>query len=591
MKKKSRRSPVAAFVGGGLAVVDRVRGADDQRARGLAEDLGQAHDRDATGLDEVVEHAPGADRARAGRRRRRAGRACAARRRRAAPRPGGRRASRPRRRPAGRRRGSGRSGPRSEALAGRVLEQAVDRRRLRAGGLGQPPRGLAGRRAQPDACAARAAQDVDERAHRRGLAGARAAGEDREPVVEHGAHDRPLGVGGDEAVARAARGDVEASGGPSSISARTCSRQAALDASIPGSSTRSPSSDEPAARGERVDAVLGVGAEQAPRALGQLGAGEVAVAVVLGLAQGVAQARVEPPGASGGVPSACASASAVREADAVELGQRRRGPRAAARSRRARGAVDPRGDGRRHAVLVQEQPHRAQRALRPPTSAPRRRCASGRCPGTSRSARRDRGRRRQHLLGPVALEQPRRAARADVLDRAQVGQQRVLAGGLLHPDCARATKRQPCLGCARQAPSTSTDSPSWTWSSAPGDHDLLAVVADRREHGERAVVRPPAHRGHLDAEGAIGRGRTASTRPKVALRQAGPSRGAAQAHAACDGQARTSEAPSSATGTASVAPGRTLRERRRRRWPTVASPATRSQSLDVGPRSGAGDAG
>src|SRR5919201_1491773 len=46
---------------GRLTVVDRVRGADDQRARGLAEDLGQADHGDAAGLDEVVEHATRAD--------------------------------------------------------------------------------------------------------------------------------------------------------------------------------------------------------------------------------------------------------------------------------------------------------------------------------------------------------------------------------------------------------------------------------------------------------------------------------------------------------------------------------------------------
>ena len=68
---------------------------------------------------------------------------------------------------------------------------------------------------------------------------------------------------------------------------------------------------ELAAGGELVDAVVGVGAEQAPRALGQLGAGEVAVAVVLGLVQRVAQPGVQAPGESGGVPSAWASASAV----------------------------------------------------------------------------------------------------------------------------------------------------------------------------------------------------------------------------------------------------------------------------------------
>ena len=62
MKKKSRRSPGPATVGGGWPGVDRVRGADDERAGGLAEDVGQAHDRHGLRLDEVVEHAAGADR-------------------------------------------------------------------------------------------------------------------------------------------------------------------------------------------------------------------------------------------------------------------------------------------------------------------------------------------------------------------------------------------------------------------------------------------------------------------------------------------------------------------------------------------------
>src|SRR3954463_4538410 len=58
-----------------------------------------------------------------------------------------------------------------EALAGDVLEQPVDRARLGAGQLAQPPRGLAGRGAEPDA-ALLVAHQVDERAHRLRLAGA-----------------------------------------------------------------------------------------------------------------------------------------------------------------------------------------------------------------------------------------------------------------------------------------------------------------------------------------------------------------------------------------------------------------------------------
>ena len=82
-------------------------------------------------------------------------------------------------------------------------------------------------------------------------------------------------------------------------------------ASISGISDAVLVDDEAPARDELVDAVVGVAAEQRPRALEQLGAGEVAVPVVLGQRQRVDQPGVEAPGTSGGVPRACASASAV----------------------------------------------------------------------------------------------------------------------------------------------------------------------------------------------------------------------------------------------------------------------------------------
>ena len=91
-----------------------------------------------------------------------------------------------------------------EALVGGVLEQSVDRRRRRARDLGQPPRRLAGGRAQAHR-APLGVQEVDERAHGHRLAGARAAGEDRQPALEDGAHHRPLGVGGGEVARSGAR--------------------------------------------------------------------------------------------------------------------------------------------------------------------------------------------------------------------------------------------------------------------------------------------------------------------------------------------------------------------------------------------------
>ena len=100
LERVGRRDPLeeeevadAVLAGDGrrrLARVDRVRGAHDQRARGLAEDLGEADGRDRAGLDEVLEDAARPDRARAGRRRRRAARASAGRPRRGARRRGGR---------------------------------------------------------------------------------------------------------------------------------------------------------------------------------------------------------------------------------------------------------------------------------------------------------------------------------------------------------------------------------------------------------------------------------------------------------------------------------------------------------------------
>ena len=98
-------------------MVDRVRRADDQRARGLAEDRRQARHRHR--LTRSGRRARGRGRpGRAGRRPRRAGRACAARRRRAVARRGAGTASTPRRRSACRSRRWGRDASRPKPSPG-----------------------------------------------------------------------------------------------------------------------------------------------------------------------------------------------------------------------------------------------------------------------------------------------------------------------------------------------------------------------------------------------------------------------------------------------------------------------------------------
>ena len=161
---------------------------------------------------------------------------------------------------------------------------------------------------------------------------------------------------------------------------------------------------EPAAGGELVDAVVGVGAEQAPGALGQLGAGEMAVAVALGLDQRVAQAGIQPSGRVGRRPERLGKRVGGREADAVELGQP-----VGVRAQRldgagAVGAVDARGDRGGHAVLLEEEPHGAQRALVLPRAHRR---ADPRPPDPGHLVQRALGVAvdgREDLLGAVALQ-------------------------------------------------------------------------------------------------------------------------------------------------------------------------------------------
>ena len=108
----------------------------------------------------------------------------------------------------------------------------------------------------------------------------------------------------------------------------------------------------------------------------------------------------------------------------------------------------------------------------------------------------------EDLLGAVALEQPRRAARPDVLDRSQVGEQRLLAGGLL--DARALGHEAPAV--ARMALPAALHGDRLALVDVvqrADEHDLLALLADPGQHGEGAVGRPPAHGGHLDAQRAL----------------------------------------------------------------------------------------
>ena len=88
------------------------------------------------------------------------------------------------------------------ALAGNPAERGVDRRRVHPGRLGHPAGGAAGRRDERDRRALRLRRGADQPDRRR-LAGARAAGDDREPRAERRLDRRPLLGRGDEVVAPA----------------------------------------------------------------------------------------------------------------------------------------------------------------------------------------------------------------------------------------------------------------------------------------------------------------------------------------------------------------------------------------------------
>ena len=96
--------------------------------------------------------------------------------------------------------------------------------------------------------------------------------------------------------------------------------------------------------------------------------------------------------------------------------------------------------------------------------------------------------------GAVALEQPRGARRAHVLDRCEVADERLLRGrrGGAHP----LDEELPAvLGVLAPAPAGLEALALVDMGERPGERDLLAVVGHRGQHGE--VLARPAHRHHL----------------------------------------------------------------------------------------------
>ena len=213
------------------------------------------------------------------------------------------------------------------------------------------------------------------------------------------------------------------------------------------------------------------------------------MAVVLGRAQRVQQRRRRArPGASAGarapVPARRPSRSRSRRPRVSRVGV----VAAAARSRRRRSArCDARGDGAagRRAARGTAAARARPRLLLPGARRPR---PSRRLPMPGTSRRRAAGVAVDRRRGPPAPWRSSSqcgAARADVLDRLRSrAARRRTTGPRREP---RSTWNwRPCRHASRHVAADLDVSPSCTWRERPVS-DLLAIVADRGEHGEAAV--------------------------------------------------------------------------------------------------------
>ena len=143
-------------------------------------------------------------------------------------------------------------------------------------------------------------------------------------------------------------------------------------------------------------------------------------------------------------------------------------------------------------MLLQQQADGALGALLLPRVHGR---ADPRAPDARHAAQRalgvavDRG---EHLAGAVVLEQPLRPARADVLDRPQVGQQRLLGGRRAQAGLAH--REAPAVAGVLLPGAGQLDLLALVHVRERADgHDLLALLGDADDDGEVPVGRAPAH--------------------------------------------------------------------------------------------------
>ena len=371
------------------------------------------------------------------------------------------------------------------------------------GRLGQPPRRLAGRRAQAHR-ALLVAQQVDQRAHRRGLAGA------RQPPVR--IDSRCSAAACDRRPLRRGRRDGRPAGGSAGTSTSQRRRRAGelahalgeppLGAVHPRIQRRARRRDELRRRRAAVDARRPAAPAAAPRARSSSSRGRKqwpSCSAARSAWRSAASMRV---GRVGGDAERAGHRVGGREADPVDARPARRDPAAAAPSAPPPSALCTR------AATAPGTPCSA--------SSSAQRAAAARCslPGRDRrlslalaDARHlEQARARvaiddlEHLVA-VAVQQPLGAARADVLDRAQQREQRV-----------RGRRRRPAGSTCELAPEARMLAPGARdldrvalvqCAIGPVSDDLLAVVVERREHREAAVVGAPAHRDDLGGEGAV----------------------------------------------------------------------------------------